>query len=719
MQSDLPFTRDLVLVGGGHTHALVLRMWGMRPLPGARVTVINPGPTAPYSGMLPGHLAGHYEGLDLEIDLVTLARFAGARIILGAADHIDLDKRLIHVPGRPPVAYDVASIDIGITSQMPDLPGFEAHGVPAKPLGRFAAAWQAYREAADHRAIAVIGAGVAGAEIAMALSYALRRDGVSAPVSLIDRSDALADLRPATARRLRQALATQGVTLFERAKLSHVDDMGVNLGDGTLIPADFITGAAGARPHGWLESTGLALQDGFIRVDDRLRSSDPAIFATGDCAHMTASPRPKAGVYAVRQAPILFDNLRASLSEDKVLRRYRPQTDYLKLISLGGKSALADRFGLTVSGPLLWRWKDHIDQTFMRKFSRLPKMPAPSLPAERAADMVETMGPKPMCGGCGSKVGRGALNKALSDLPPSRRADVTSIAGDDAGLLLTGGVQQVITTDHLRAMMADPVMMTRIAAIHALGDIWAMGAAPQAATCSLILPRMATPLAERTVREIMKTAHAIFAEAGAEIAGGHTSQGTELTIGFTITGLCDKAPITVAGARPGDTLILTKPIGSGILMAAEMAGDARGAWIAQACDQMTRSQAAASQILTNATAMTDVTGFGLAGHILNICQASGTGASLSLAAIPLMEGALALSEKGIRSTLYTENKALLPFLPEDPRHDLLFDPQTAGGLLACVPPTAVRTTLESLHAADYPAAIIGHVTDGAGQISVL
>ena len=149
MQTPLPLTRDLVLLGGGHTHALLLRKWGMNPLAGVRLTVINPGPTAPYSGMLPGFVAGHYSREELDIDLVRLCRFAGARIILGAANGVDAKQRLVHVPERPPIAYDVLSIDVGITSAMPDLKGFAKHGIPAKPLGAFASRWDVFRQSAQ------------------------------------------------------------------------------------------------------------------------------------------------------------------------------------------------------------------------------------------------------------------------------------------------------------------------------------------------------------------------------------------------------------------------------------------------------------------------------------------------------------------------------------------------------------------------------------------
>jgi len=144
MQSPVPLTRDLVLIGGGHTHALVLRRWEMRKLPGARLTVINPGPTAPYTGMLPGHVAGHYPREALEIDLVRLARFAGARLVLGEARGLDRAARRVHVAGRPPIRYDIASFDVGITARMPAIPGFAEHAVAAKPLDGFARRWEAF-----------------------------------------------------------------------------------------------------------------------------------------------------------------------------------------------------------------------------------------------------------------------------------------------------------------------------------------------------------------------------------------------------------------------------------------------------------------------------------------------------------------------------------------------------------------------------------------------
>ncbi|MGY9046640.1 hypothetical protein P775_17830 [Puniceibacterium antarcticum] len=717
-QPPLPLTRDLVLIGGGHTHALVLRKWGMKPLPGVRLTLINPGATAPYSGMLPGHIAGHYSRDALDIDLVKLARFGGARLVNGAADGIDLSARTVSVAGSPPVGFDALSIDIGITSAMPMIPGFQQYATPAKPLGPFASAWRHYLGLTGPASVAVIGGGVAGAEIAMAMAHALRSRGRPYAIHLLDRSQALTSLGNATARRIRDAMTALDIQLHENTEITAVTPNGVTLTNGAQIPAEFVTGAADARPYDWLQTTGMTLQDGFITVDSRLRSSDPAIFATGDCAYFATDPRPKAGVYAVRQAPILDHNLRAVLTETGGLRPYRPQRDYLKLISMGGKTAIAERFGLPLSGPLMWRWKDHIDQKFMRKFTDYPVMPRPHLPWPRAAEMRETLGPKPMCGGCGAKVGRGTLGDVLRALPPHERTDITALPGDDAALLHMGDTRQVLSTDHLRSLTDDPVTMTRIAANHALGDIWAMGAQPQAALVSLILPRLSEPLTRRLLNEIMQTSHDALHAAGAEIVGGHSSVGDELTIGFTITGLCHADPITLADGQPGDLLILTKPIGSGVVMAADMAGAAQGHDVLHCLGMMMQPQAGASHLLSCVHAMTDVTGFGLAGHLLGLCEASGLAATLDLSEIPLMQGALELSERGHRSSLYPQNRAAAPELPEDARTALLFDPQTAGGLLAAVPSDRAPEVLKSLISAGYPAAVIGRLSSGLPQIKL-
>ncbi|MBB3711231.1 selenide,water dikinase [Limimaricola variabilis] len=709
----IPLTRDLVLIGGGHAHALLLRRWGMNPLPGVRLTLIDPGPLTAYSGMLPGFVAGHYDAATPQIDLVRLARFAGARLILGRASHLDPVAGEVTVGDRR-VGFDAASLDIGVTSEMPGLPGFAEHGVPAKPLGRLARDWAVFRAGEGPARVAVIGGGVAGAELVMAAAHGLRHR--EARVTLIEKDRVLGAVSDSARALVLERMERLGIEVIEGAGVARVAADRVTLDDGRKVVSDFSIGAAGARPQGWLAQSGLVLTEGFVEIGPTLQSSAPQVFATGDCAHMEFDPRPKAGVYAVRQAPVLFDNLRAALSGGR-MRDYRPQKDYLKLVSLGGKSAMAEKWGRAVAHPALWLWKDRIDRRFMQKLSDLPEMGNARLPDPVAEGVREALGDKPMCGGCGAKVGRGALREALAGLPAQSRADVVALPGDDAGLIVTGGARQVISTDHLRAMVEDPDLMTRIAAIHALGDIWAMAARPQAATVSLILPRMSAEMQRRTMAEIMRAAREVLDAAGAHLLGGHSSLGSELTVGFTVTGLCEREPVTLGGARPGAALILTKPIGSGTIMAAEMARSAPGPVVARAWEAMVQPQGRASEILAGAQAMTDVTGFGLAGHLSGICEASGCGAELRVAEVPLMEGALELAEAGTRSTLFADNMAgagAVVIGAGGARTDLMFDPQTAGGLLAAVDAADAERLLAELRAAGYPAALVGQMVEEPG-----
>lgn len=724
----IPQIKDLVLIGGGHAHALALRMWAMNPLAGTRVTLITPDPSTPYTGMLPGLIAGHYRREELMIDLVRLARFANARLVLDRVTGIDRDTRLIRLQNRPDLPYDLAAIDIGITSDLPNLPGAADHAVAAKPLGDYAQKWEAFtaRNLAFPR-IVILGAGLAGVELALASAHRLQSTGARVAVTLIDQSpDFLPTLSPAARRRLLRELAGQGVTLKLGATAVRIGPLSVTLTTGEEIGSDFTLTATGARPHPWLATTGLADSAGFLTTDTHLRTQDPLIFATGDCATRQADPRPKAGVFTVRAAPILFHNLRATLT-GTAMRPFRPQKDYLKLVSLGRTSALAEKWGLALAGPRFWRLKDRIDRRFMQKFATFPAMATTPPPAEMTQGLQAYLDQRPLCGGCGAKLGPGVLSEALAHLPQPTRPEVRSGPGDDAAILTTPSGVQVLTTDHLRAFSHDPRLMSRLAALHALGDVWAMGAAPQVALAQITLPRLGPDLQARMLAEVMDEAAKVFAKAGADIVGGHSTEGAELTIGFTVTGTATKA-IQKGDAKPGDALILTKPIGSGIILAAEMAmAEAPGLMLGEAWATcialMSRAQGSAASLLTpHAHAMTDVTGFGLAGHLLEMLDASATAATIQLSQIPLMPGALELSEAGHGSSLLPANQAAFNWrmtVPPDTRVALLNDPQTAGGLLAAVPGDMAKALLAALHLKGHQAAILGEITKGRPHLTVL
>ena len=697
-----------MLLGGGHTHALVLKKWAMAPLPGVQVTLVNPGVKAPYTGMLPGFVAGHYAREELDIDLVRLARRAQGRLIVDRAIGVDTTNKRVHLANRPDVAYDTLSIDIGISSKMPDLTAETLSIIPAKPLDAFADAWaQLLRRTLDSGTapkIAVLGGGVAGVELALSMAFRLREMGHHAPSLTVLESDTafLRGLNPSARRKLLSEMAKIGIETRTQATLSDLPP-----------ETDFIVSAAGARPHAWIAETGLAVEAGYIKVDRNLRSiNTPDVFAAGDCAHLCHAPRPKAGVFAVRQAPVLFRNLQAHLS-GRPLTAYAPQRSYLKLISLGRKSAVTDKWGIGVASDWVWHWKDRIDQAFMTQFREVQKMPTSPRP-EMMAEGVEGLLDQhdQACGACGAKVGQTPLTDGLAaaglESPPEDAAIVETATGFD-----------VFSTDHLRAFNPDPYTLAKIAAIHTLGDIWAMGAEPETVLAQIILPPLSGPKQSAMIAEITAGANEVFAQCGTKIAGGHTSSGAELTIGFSIFGKMDKAPIRQSGAQVGDVLVLTKPIGTGVILAAEMRQLADGADVQIAIDSMGRLQDQAARLLSRtATAMTDVTGFGLAGHLLNILTASDVSAVLDLANIPALPGAARLSKSGIRATLWPENAARVQAFADAKVQsaDLLFDPQTCGGLLVSIPAADVSDVLRAFDKAKEPIWQIGRIQAGPVRI---
>jgi len=225
---------------------------------------------------------------------------------------------------------------------------------------------------------------------------------------------------------------------------------------------------------------------------------------------------------------------------------------------------------------------------------------------------------------------------------------------------------------------------------------------------------MSEALQARSLSEIMAGARAALEPAGAEIVGGHSSMGAEASIGFALTGIVGSGAITLGGARSGDALILTRAIGSGTLLAAEMRGEAEGRDIVALFQRLMVPQGDAAAILEGAHAMTDVTGFGLAGHLRNMGRESRVAAWLDPEAVPLMDGAEALAAKGLRSTIWAANRRAAPVagLGEGARAALMHDPQTAGGFLAAVEVGQADALVARLRVAGHTAARIGGIEDG-------
>jgi selenide,water dikinase len=511
-------------------------------------------------------------------------------------------------------------------------------------------------------------------------------------------------------RALRRTLEKRSIAVHENAEVVRVEPHALCCADGRRIAFDELLWVTQAGAAPWLAETGLALDKrGFLALEATLRSmTDPRIFGAGDVATVLPHKRPKAGVFAVRQGPPLADNLRRAAAS-KGLCPFVPQRHFLSIIGTGEDNAVAARGGLAVEGRWVWRWKEWIDRRWIRRYQDLPSMPA------RAAS--RSPGEAMRCGGCGAKIASPILARVLARLDPASGSDVELGIGDDAAVLrLPPDRLMLQTADFFRSFVGDPYLFGRIAANHALGDIYAMGGAPMSGLAIAAVPHNAEPIVEDELFQMLSGAKETLDAAGARLVGGHSAEGGELALGFAVTGTAPSGRILrKGGLRAGDRLVLTKPLGTGVLLAAEMRGAAKARWVEAALEAMQQNAAdAASCLLAHgATGCTDVTGFGLGGHLLEMLRASGIGAVLLPGAVPVLAGVREMVRAGIASTLAPANEAATrPWIAAeaDLVDPLLFDPQTAGGLLAGIPEARAEACVTALRRLGYAhATVIGAV----------
>ncbi len=368
--------KRLVLLGGGHSHVEVLRRFGTDPLSGTDLVLVSPYPYSPYSGMLPGWIAGHYTRDDCHIDLMRLTRFANCRFVRSACNGINPEARLVFCENGTTLPYDVVSVDTGTRSPAFDTPGAPEHSLPVKPVEDFVPVWDEFCDRTVRgqapRRIAVVGGGAAGVEVLLALQYRLRRLAPDSEISFELVSDTRSILLAHNSKVrtvFMHVLERRGVTLHLGRAVERVDSGSLRLRGGGSVDADFIVWATGASAPLWPRSVGLATDErGFMLVNRRLQSvSHPQVFASGDIASVKDHPRPKSGVYAVRAGPRLAENLRRTLRGERLIE-WKPQKEALALISTGDRYAVASRGNLALEGKLVWRWKNWIDRRFIMRY---------------------------------------------------------------------------------------------------------------------------------------------------------------------------------------------------------------------------------------------------------------------------------------------------------------------------------------------------------------
>jgi len=696
----MPPEHHLVLAGGGHSHALLLRMWAMDPKrrpARTLISLVSRHSSALYSGMVPGLVAGLYQPGECAIDLRRLCARAGVTFLLAEISGLDLERRELLLEGRPGLRYDRLSLDLGaVTASDP------GGGRPVKPLEPCLAWLGSLPPGAPIR---IRGGGQAAVELALALAAR----GYRPQLLLRGESPSLGS--KAANRAGERLLAAASIPLQR------------------LVPSNAPTDLActGSRAPAWLAASGLPVDaaSGRVLSEPSLQVlGHPGLFASGDCGLIASDPRPAAGVWAVRAAPTLAANLQRSLEQpERPLRPWRPQARALQLLGDGG-SRDGQPQALALWGPLalgpspwLWRWKERIDRGFMQRFESL-------------APMASGAASEPMaCRGCAAKLAARALARALARLSGSPGSPPQA---EDAALVTTtaDGALLLQSVDGFPALVDDPWLNARLTTLHACSDLWACGARVTSVQALVTVPEAGARLQEDLLFQSLAGVRSVLDPLGASLIGGHTLEGRDgagLALALTVNGTVAPQHFWSKGPlQPGDLLLLSRPIGTGVLFAAAMAGAAEAAWLDGALALMQQSQAELVALLQahGCRACTDITGFGLLGHLGEMVAAAGpgiasAGVELDGSVIPALAGSLELLEQGHASSLAPSNASALALLDgpiqlktplSAAQLGLLIDPQTCGPLLAALPAEQAPAALAAMRAAGFTeAAVIGRV----------
>ena len=728
--STSPIEKTVVLVGAGNAHLVFVKRWMMRPMPGVAVTLVNEAAIVPYSAMVPAHIGGEYPLDEITIDLVRLCQSAKVRFVAERVTGVDPAGRRVLFAGRPPLVYDVLSLGLGSLPAQPDDAAALDASIILRPLGNLLRQIDALetRLAKNQRPfhLVVVGGGASGCELALAVQKRLgRHPGFR--VSLLQGGARLLPEFPASAAKVFEAAFQERRIDFRvDARVIGAGDGFVRLEDGKRVVCDAVIWATQAASHPLLGDSGLPVDAaGFLRVRDTLQSvANPEVFGTGDCITFESQPKlPKNGVYAVREGAVLFDNVAAFLRE-KPLRPFKPQPRYLTLLNTADGRALLRYGPLILTGRWARRFKERIDRAWMQKMTYFAPMVRGE--AEASASLMR-------CGGCGSKISGDVLSAVLKrlDLPDDPRVLLGVKGGEDAAVHrvrpeLFGTdpehLLEVQTVDYFKAFLDDPYLFGRIAALNAVSDLYAMNARPFSALAIATVPNARGPIQEAQLYELLSGAVHTFRQIGVVLTGGHTTEGSDLALGFAVTGFAEEGRLfQKSKLKIGDRLILTKPLGSGAILAAWMRGECRAAWFTPLIAGMLLSNGPASAIFRDAgvAACTDVTGFGLAGHLLEMLDASRVSAQIITKAVRLYPGFNEVVSRGVVSSLHADN-ARAACRVQGIAPAWLFDPQTSGGLLGAVPAEAVARMLEALHHAGCPDAVeIGEIVPVVGEAPVI
>nr|APP88259.1 hypothetical protein PCKR_475 [Paulinella micropora] len=739
--------QHLVLAGGGHSHVLLLKYWAMNPWkrPSGLITLISPYSKSLYSGMLPGLIANFYTRQECEINLRRLCRLACVVFIKGEIVHINPEQRELELIRnkslKHSIRWDVLSLDVGAGGTGTNLTtvpktlirsgrnqNFDCIDnnlcISIKPLEIFLD-W--LERVPQKNYVTVIGGGAAGIEVAFSLKTRWPASSIQVQVLPFLGTYPRSVFKPKI---------NLGSIIANKLTLEHLRKYNIKVSyvkiPRKIDPADsIIITCTGSKVPEWLSSSNLPTtnQGRVITNKDLTVVGYSNIFATGDCGIVAQAPRPPTGVWAVRASSTLISNISRMISND-TRDKWQPRNHALQLLGDSKNSALA------ILGPFvcnynntLWRWKRKIDMRFISLFTNLKPMIAMMRSIYRPSYKGK-VNDSMACHGCAAKLAAAPLETALRRLHNNKNTTLQGIDLnlEDAHSIIpitqdSGWLQSV---DGFPALISDPWLNGRITTLHACSDLWACGADIRSVQVFIAVPQTSESLQEEILVNTLEGVRSVLTPTNTKLIGGHTIETREqflsnhplekshfnpmtesVQLALTINGQYAKNCFWPKGnLREGDILILSRPIGTGVLFAADMVNAAKPEWIDTVLEEMQESQSKIIEILTHysVNAATDITGFGLLGHLGEMLRVTNNRASssgsLKLTAIldPLsirtFTGVFELIKSGFTSSLAISNRLAWNLLDKslikinssndislDILLEILIDPQTCGPLL--------------------------------------
>ena len=679
----ISLNKQLVLIGGGHSNVQVLRKLCMYEYKGLNVILISESYGAIYSGMTPGYIEKLYSLDDITIDLQRLCFNAGATFIKDKVVSLDEENKIIHLKESPSISFDILSINSGSISNKQTIHiENDSKIISVKPISSLVSKLEKIDEVIDkssQKKISIVGGGIAAFELGFALH---KRYFGKISLDIISKQPLVEkNLNTTSINKIEKIAKKMGIKLISKQAIS-INNSEIKVDDEEVIYSDLILLSTGASLPEWLVKSNLEMDENFIAVNQQLQSLNfKNIFVSGDAASILNSTRPKSGVMAVRQGEILKDNLFLFL-QNKALKKFKPQKNWLYLIGTYKNSAVLNYFNFSFEGKWCWALKKIIDLNFMKKFSFPGKtdMNKKIFNLNKNKDDI----PKMYCQGCGSKVSKNTLIDFLSSEKTNKElSDATEIKFTQNNILQT--------IDHIKLFKSfNPYDFGIISYLHSQNDILAAGGSVHSLSISIGVPFSKNLVEGFYLEYFMLGIQKEATRDGAIIASGHSYQTDEPSITITMNGSINQKSNKSLAAE-GDLIYLSKPLGTGYLLAAYF----QNSELLSVADfekllsylKTGNDLAAKSGFSCGSQLMTDISGFGLASHLGDICQNSNLSAQIQLNNEILINDKLEIL-KNFESSGY-KNNYLSSFNSIDIKEDhpllkIIFDPQTNGPLLIAI-----------------------------------